>query len=303
MKFGPHGGAHGHFDKVNFVLFSNGRTLAIDPGTHPYGLPIHREWDSMTIAHNTISVDEQRQTAATGKLLDWQTGDGWTAVSASAGSAYNTSSLRRSILLTPDYVLIFDHCESLDNKPHLFDWAYHDIGKASPGGDLLLQPFQLGITANGYQHLSNAMGGVTSKEIAIRFRNEISDKPFRKERSNSIPATYRFATEPSPLRPGQNTGVDVNLQMLPMPKTEVILGTSPNRGIPSEVSFVIARRSGASVTFATILQISPPSEESARSKSKLRFKQSATGELIVQGEHFIDTFSDANKLSFHRSIN
>ena len=172
MKFGPHGGAHGHFDKLNFVLFSNGRTLAIDPGTHPYGLPIHREWDSMTIAHNTISVDEQRQAAATGKLLDWQTGDGWTAVSASAGSAYNTAGLRRSILLTPDYVLILDHCESLDNKPHLFDWAYHDAGKASPGEGLLLHPFQFS-AANGYQHLSNVMRGVTSKEIAIRFRSEI----------------------------------------------------------------------------------------------------------------------------------
>ncbi|MBN9614087.1 MAG: hypothetical protein BGO25_00220 [Acidobacteriales bacterium 59-55] len=300
MKFGPHGGAHGHFDKLNFVLFSNGRTLAIDPGTHPYGLPIHREWDSMTIAHNTISVDEQRQAAATGKLLDWQTGDGWTAVSASAGSAYNTAGLRRSILLTPDYVLILDHCESLDNKPHLFDWAYHDAGKASPGEGLLLHPFQFS-AANGYQHLSNVMRGVTSKEIAIRFRSEISADPSQEEHSNSTPATYRFATEPSPLKPGWDTSVDVNLQMLPIPATEVFVGNSPNRGIPSDVSFVIARRSGASVTFATILQISPSNKESAR--SKLRFKQSATGELIVQGEHFIDTFSDTNKLSFHRSMN
>jgi len=39
MKFGPHGGAHGHFDKLNFVLFSHGQTLAVDPGTHPTDYP------------------------------------------------------------------------------------------------------------------------------------------------------------------------------------------------------------------------------------------------------------------------
>lgn len=300
MKFGPHGGAHGHFDKLNFVLFSNGRTLAIDPGTHPYGLPIHREWDSMTIAHNTVSVDEQRQAAATGKLLDWQTGDGWAAVSASAGPAYSTASLRRSILLTPDYVLILDHCESLDNKPHLFDWAYHDIGKASPGDGLLLKPFQF-TAANGYQHLSHAMGGITSKEIAIRFQAAISNKPSREERSNSTPATYRFATAVSPLRQRSDASVDVDLFMLPRPETEVILGNSPSTGIPSEVSFVIARRRGTSATFATLLQISPSNKQSSR--SHLRFKQLPSGELIVQGEHFTDTFSDTTKLSFHRSMN
>jgi len=300
MKFGPHGGAHGHYDKLNFILFSNGRTLAIDPGTHPYGLPIHREWDSKTIAHNTISVDEQRQAAATGKLLDWQTGDGWAAVSASGGSAYSTANLRRSILLTSDYVLILDHGESQDGKSHLFDWAYHNAGEVSPEKGLVLQPFQFS-AANGYQHLSNVMRGVTSKEIAIRFRSEISAKHSQEERSNSTPATYRFATKLSPLKSRRDTSVDVDLQMLPVPKTEVFVGNSPNRSIPSEVSFVVARRRGASVTFAALLQISPSNAELAR--SKLRFKQSATGDLIVQGEHFTDTFSDTNKLSFHRSTN
>jgi hypothetical protein len=36
MKFGPLGGAHGHYDKLNFVLFAHGITLAEDPGTHFY---------------------------------------------------------------------------------------------------------------------------------------------------------------------------------------------------------------------------------------------------------------------------
>ena len=65
-KFGMHGGAHGHFDKLSFILYANGRALGIDPGTQLYGLPLHREWDSMTVAHNTISVDQERI------CCDWQ---------------------------------------------------------------------------------------------------------------------------------------------------------------------------------------------------------------------------------------
>jgi hypothetical protein len=300
MKFGPHGGAHGHFDKLNFVLFSHGSTLAVDPGTHPYGLPIHREWDAMTIAHNTISVDEQRQAPATGKLLDWQRGEGWTAVAASAGKAYVTAGLRRSILLTPEYVLILDHCESEDGRPHTFDWAYHNIGKVSPKESLQLHPFRFN-AANGYQHLSNTTLGVTSQELAIRFRSDSSEKHSSEESSNSTPATYRFATENRSVHPARDTGMDLNLQMLSAPETQVIIGNSPSRHIPPDVSFVVARRSGTSVTFATLLQVSTSDEPYGA--SQVRFSQLPSGQLTIRGPHFVDTFSDESKLSFSRSKN
>jgi len=70
----------------------------------------------MTIAHNTISVDQQKQSASAGKLLNWHAGDGWVAVRADARAAYAMAHLQRTILLTPSYVLVVDHCESADGQ-------------------------------------------------------------------------------------------------------------------------------------------------------------------------------------------
>ena len=293
MKFGPHGGAHGHYDKLNFVLFSNGRTIAIDPGTHPYGIPIHREWDSQTIAHNTIAVDEQRQAPATGKLLDWKAREGWTAVSASSGSAYSTADLHRTILLTPGYVLILDHCESLDSKPHTFDWAYHNIGTAQVAQSLTMEPFKFGI-ANGYQHLSNVTRGQTTAMIDVRYHAEDVSRPLHEGYSNSTPATYRSAAEKMRTGTGTNHPVDLYLQMLPQGVSELFMGNSPSRDTPP-VSFAIVRRNAKSVTFATLLQAS--ANRSAKYRRAV-LKSSPKG-FIVRGPDFIDEFSDEEGFVFH----
>ena len=41
LKFGPRGGGHGHYDKLNFVTYANGSTMALDPGTQSYAAPTH----------------------------------------------------------------------------------------------------------------------------------------------------------------------------------------------------------------------------------------------------------------------
>ncbi len=69
LKYGPHGGGHGHPDKLNFVLYSRGQILGVDPGTAAYGVPIQNEWYKSTLAHNTLVVDEENQKPAEGKSL------------------------------------------------------------------------------------------------------------------------------------------------------------------------------------------------------------------------------------------
>ena len=39
LKFGPHGGGHGHPDKNNFILYTRGRVMFPDPGTRPAAPP------------------------------------------------------------------------------------------------------------------------------------------------------------------------------------------------------------------------------------------------------------------------
>ena len=39
LDYGPHGGGHGHPDKLGFVLYGRGTLLAEDPGCIAYGNP------------------------------------------------------------------------------------------------------------------------------------------------------------------------------------------------------------------------------------------------------------------------
>jgi hypothetical protein len=298
MKFGPHGGAHGHFDKLNFILYSHGQALAVDPGTHPYGIPIHREWDSMTIAHNTISVDQQKQSASTGKLLDWHTGDDWVAVRADAGAAYPTARLQRTILLTSNYVLIADSCESTDGQPHIYDWVYHNIGTESLVGPLKTEPYTLTAT-NGYQHLTNTMHGTTSDAIGARFVS--SPRTIKSEsESNSTPATYYSTKSPSPkpLIPGAK--VELDLQMLPAVKTEIITGNAPSKSSQSPVPFMIVRRSGTSASFGALIAVKD--EQPAATQQHFTFEQDASGQYVIKGPHFSDRFSNYEKLDLHHDV-
>jgi hypothetical protein len=300
MKFGPHGGAHGHFDKLNFVLFSQGKILAVDPGTHPYGLPIHHEWDSMTIAHNTISVDHQRQSAATGKLLNWRVGDDWAAVRADAGAAYATAHLQRTILLTSNYVLIVDHCESADGQPHTYDWAYHNVGTESLVSALKMEQYMpAGI--NGYQLLSNSMHGTTSNSVSVHFvSNNKNERSIAEEHdSNSTPATYRSSAESASKAAMQNVKAELNLLMLPAPGSEVVTGEAPSKSTPSPVPFLIVRRSGTTATFATLLSI--PNEHQPGLAPGTIVTQTAPGHYQIEGRGFSDSFTDEGNFDFQHN--
>jgi hypothetical protein len=68
MRFGSHGGGHGHPDKLNIVTFGAGQLLGLDPGSIRYGVPLFREWYRTTIAHNTVTVDQRSQAASDGAL-------------------------------------------------------------------------------------------------------------------------------------------------------------------------------------------------------------------------------------------
>ncbi len=153
MKFGPHGGGHGHYDKLGFVSFANGGPQAVDPGTQPYAAPTHATWDLTTIAHNTLVLDEKQQAAATGKLLWFQTGDQFAAASADAGPAYANAKLTRTLFITPEYAVDLAEARTNDNAEHVIDWAYHNYGSVSADG-LAMAPWSGFGKTNGYQHLT-----------------------------------------------------------------------------------------------------------------------------------------------------
>lgn len=218
MKFGPHGGGHGHYDKLGEIVYSQGVVQAVDPGTQLYGMALHKEWDQMTVAHNTPSADELRQAQATGKLLAFEQGPDFVAASADAGSIYAFARFTRSILVTDQYALQIDTADSTDGKPHRFDVNYHNFGKQTL--QLPSEPYTGFPQSNGYMHLETPQRGETTADITTRFDNK---------------------------------GTVMTLTVLGGPTTEVFTGVAPGPHPAIKVPFFIVRRTGTSERFVTLM--------------------------------------------------
>jgi hypothetical protein len=152
FKYGPYGGGHGHPDKLSFVLYSQGRDIAIDPGTALYGLPVQGNWYKTSLAHNTLIVDEVSQKPVDGKLIDFGSKKGVEYVTADAGDIYDGVRYVRTIaLLNPDLVVVIDRVKS--EKPAILDIAYHQAGRwiDLPSGEPWSPPDK-----PGYSHLRDA---------------------------------------------------------------------------------------------------------------------------------------------------
>lgn len=149
LKYGPHGGGHGHPDKLNLLVWHKGRLLGVDPGTAAYGVPIQKEWFRTTIAHNTLTVDEANQKEATGESLAFANSDGISLMMAAAGKIADGVTYRRAVaLFGNELVLVLD--DVVADAPHTFDLAWHNAGawSARPAGSALTMPRK-----PGYMHL------------------------------------------------------------------------------------------------------------------------------------------------------
>ncbi|MBP6964523.1 MAG: heparinase II/III family protein [Armatimonadetes bacterium] len=169
LDFGPHGGGHGHLDKLAVNYFTLGRTVAPDLGRGwPYNLPIHVQWYKKTLSHNTVTVDEMPQKECEGKLesRDFE-GDCHTAT-ASADAAYDGVSLRRTVALGDTWLL--DIYEALSDAEHTYDWVWHGRGDFSTA--LPNAPAEMEFTQPSYSYLSNIRQGDGSNDWRAAWKPE-----------------------------------------------------------------------------------------------------------------------------------
>jgi hypothetical protein len=215
VKFGPHGGGHGHRDKLTFISFANGAHLAADAGSQAYAARSHATWDKTTLAHNTVVIDETDQAEATGKLLSWTALPDAVAIELDAGPAYNSARLQRRLVHMAEYTLDLFDVKSLDGRPHRIDWLHHNYSRQlSIHGPDAAPPFPVG---NGYQHLS-AGGAVTT------------------------PAPWEVAFE------------HFQLYMLGGESTTMITGQALGPDLRVPLPFVMARREALETRFAALYE-------------------------------------------------
>ncbi len=263
LKFGPDGGPHGHFDKLNEVMYADGHILSVDPGTQYYGLAIHREWDKMTVAHNTISVDEVNQNPATGKLLAWQSEPQFTAATASAGDAYPGIALTRTMVTTRDYVLELNTGEAQDGQDHRFAWNYHNNGKQTL--DLTTTPYTGFPKTNGYPYLDKVESAASAE---------------------AIHSTFTLETQPP-------EGMYVTV--FGAPGSQVFTGVAPGNKIAVLAPFLIVRRSGRSARFLAVFQ--PFLSGQQRFTAELR----GSSVVIVHGPGWTDRIRIGTRVEYQRT--
>ncbi len=231
LKWGPHGGGHGHPDKSSFVLFARGSVLAGDPGTAAYGVPIQSEWYRTTLAHNTLVVDERSQAAATGRSLACRVGPNWQGVTVDAGPALAGLRFRRTAALLGNEVALFvdqvaPEGDIASATARTFDLAYHPEGAWAelPDGEPAALPDK-----PGYKHVRDARS-----------------LPIKAVREGEAPA------EPPLHLKTQRKSADGSWWITVMPgdvPTRAIVGTGVGANTEDRVPIVILRRQAVATTY------------------------------------------------------
>jgi hypothetical protein len=226
MRFGMHGGGHGHPDKLNIVTYGASALLGLDPGSINYGVPLHREWYRTTIAHNTVTVNEAPQANVDGALESWTP----ESIVANAGAAYPGVTLRRSLALRNS--TLEDRFECSSDTEQTYDWAFHAPGKLTTSIALEPREGALG-SANGYQHVRDVAEGRTDGVWWARWEN------------GSARLTIRFEASPG---------------------TVIFTGYGPGKNPDDRVPMIVVRRRGTATTFEAthtvehlrLLRLRPP---------------------------------------------
>lgn len=227
FDYGPHGGGHGHPDKLNFVLYARGAVQAPDPGSVAYGIPIHQQWYKQTVSHNTVVLDGKSQQPTQGDLHFLVCADGLDLIQADAGEAFEDARMTRTMLVAQDTVLVVDRLSS--DHSHTYDWVYHNRGAVRTDFPRRKLKTPLG-ESDGYEIIGDLRRGRPEAQWRSTWKQEKSG---------------------------------VRLTMIGSRRqTDVYSGTgpanvdSPGMGsVAEEVPFILARREGRRrTTFAAALQ-------------------------------------------------
>ena len=159
LDYGPHGGTHGHPDRLSIILYANGRLQAPDFGHGcDYRLPEWREWYQQTLSHNTVVVDGQSQHTGARLNLFYTSPRAKIADASPVTDRWSddvpfqvTGRMRRTVALLDESFLV-DIFRVQQGQ--VYDWVYHNFGSFETDDERTEPEDRLG-EVNGYQHIKN----------------------------------------------------------------------------------------------------------------------------------------------------
>lgn len=121
LKYGRHGGSHGHPDKLSIVIHDGQEEIVSDLGTTAYGVPDYKGWYKKTISHSTLSVDGEDQKSTTGKLVNFKADKNGGIAEAVSDKAYEGVIMHRKIDLKGN--ILKDTFKATSETEHLYDYV------------------------------------------------------------------------------------------------------------------------------------------------------------------------------------
>lgn len=123
LDYGPHGGSHGHLDKLHLVLMHERGFVAPERGMVPYGSSLRESWYAQTASHSTVSVGGRSQAEHAGTCRKFETGAAYTYVWARSEGAYEGAVLDRHLWLASGWLLDWFVVEL--QAENTVDWWLH----------------------------------------------------------------------------------------------------------------------------------------------------------------------------------
>jgi len=197
MKYGVHGMEHGHFDKLSFQLYDQGREILPDYGSARFlnveqktggrYLPENKSWALQTVAHNAVVVDGRSQfggdyeasEASHSERHFFQADDpAFQVMSAREDNAYPGVGMLRTMALVADPRLsrpfVVDVHRLYSSTEHQYDLALHYQGQflstTAAVEPAVRERHPLG-ASHGYQHLWLGAEGPVSGPLAFTWMN------------------------------------------------------------------------------------------------------------------------------------
>ncbi len=136
LKYGRHGGLHGHYDKLGLSIYGEATALSPDLGTPGFGVGLSRRWYAHTASHNTVMAGGAPQPAGWGALLRFEAAGEFQLVDAAVGwtkRPYAGVRFRRAVLVRLPYFIDLFSVSARESRR--FDWIYHNEGSFQADGE------------------------------------------------------------------------------------------------------------------------------------------------------------------------
>lgn len=219
VDYGPHGGVHGHPDKLSISLWMGDDLLLRESGHNGYTEPWYHGWYKRTLAHSTLMRDGIDQEAvdrsATSKR--WSKDTGSTTLSLESDAIYPGSTVQRVVHTTRNGRFM-DVMGATGDESHTWDYVLH--GQGTPSINVALTSVGNIGFGGPYNYLTAKKAAYVDGDIIVTFTTPEGDK---------------------------NT-----VRVLGEAGTLVILAEAPGFPSNSKHPVLIVRREGANPVFATV---------------------------------------------------